>query len=540
LSASAIDVGALVDALSLPAVLVGADDGLLALNDAARRLFTEGSRLPGRHFRDLAVLYEIPGLRPALEDVKVGATSRVVSGIVRNADRHHVPLDVALTPVTGPDGVVSAVLLTVTDRSDHSALVTELELLSAEHAEMLAREDENTARLESLNGELEVANTELEVANEDLREQVRKLAAAEAADIRKNQFLAMLAHELRNPLGGAVNALHVIQQIAGQNRRIQQAVRIAQRQLRHEARLLDDLLDVSRIILGKIAVESEPLDLRASVRAAVEGAEHAARARALDLRVTVPDEPLVITGDATRLEQCLGNLLSNAVKFTPPGGTVAIQAARRDADAVITVRDSGVGIPGEMLGRVFDLFVQAGPALARGQGGLGIGLTLVRHLVDLQGGSVVARSPGPGRGSEFEIRLPLSGTLAAPPPEVELVVRPRRILLVEDNRDAREMLRVMLEMAGHAVLETGDGVAAIQMASESAPDVVLLDIGLPDVDGFEVARRIRARLGASVRLIGLSGYGDSEARRAGQEAGFDVHLVKPVPPDVLLRSLDEP
>jgi two-component system CheB/CheR fusion protein len=427
---------------------------------------------------------------------------------------------------------VAAVLLTAADRSDLWGMRSEHEALRAEHAEMLARQALDAEEMRTLNEELEAANAEL-------RAQVRQLAAAEEADIRKNQFLAMLAHELRNPLGAAVNALHIIQRIAGVDRQIQHAVRIAGRQLEHEARLLDDLLDVSRIILGKITVDMQVVDLRATIGAAVESADHVARGRALDVRVDLPEEPLAVAGDATRLEQCLGNLLSNATKFTPAGGTVTVRARREDGWAVVTVSDSGIGIPDEMLGRVFDLFVQADPSLGRTQGGLGIGLTLVKHLVELQGGGVVARSAGPGKGSEFEIRLPLGEQVRAIPAAPPVAAaRSRRVLVVEDNRDAREMLRAVLELNGHTVLDAGDGAAAIRVASESAPEVVVLDIGLPDLDGFEVARRIRARLGATTRLVGLSGYGDEEARRTGRDAGFDVHLIKPVSPEVLLRSLD--
>jgi signal transduction histidine kinase/CheY-like chemotaxis protein len=527
-----LDVRAVVDALPLPALLIGLHDGLLAANDAARRLFAPAPGLAGKSFKELAVSYEVSGLRLALERVKVGEPGTTLSATVRAGDAREVPLDLTLVPVPGPNGGVGAVLLTAADSSDFRGLRGEYESLRAEHATMLARQDQDAAELQALNEELEAANVEL-------RAQVRQLAAAEEADIRKNQFLAMLAHELRNPLGAAVNALHIIHRFTGGDRQIEHAVRIAERQLEHEARLLDDLLDVSRIILGKIAVETRVVDLRATIGAAVESADHVARGRALDVRVHLPDEPLAVAGDATRLEQCLGNLLSNAAKFTPAGGTVTVRARREGGRAVVSVSDSGIGIPDEMLGRVFDLFMQGDPSLGRAQGGLGIGLTLVKYLVELQGGSVVARSAGPGKGSEFEIRLPLTEQAQAiPAPPTVAAARSRRVLVVEDNRDAREMLRTVLELNGHTVLDAGDGAAAIRLAGESAPDVVVLDIGLPDLDGFEVARRIRARLGATTRLVGLSGYGDEEARRTGRDAGFDVHLVKPVSPEVLLRSLD--
>jgi signal transduction histidine kinase len=515
-----------VEALAVPALLIGTDDDILA-----GELFGPGSTAARRKFKELPASWVILGLRALVQGVKTNAASSTLTDVSWAAGREH-NLDLTAAPVSDGDGRVRAVLLTAVDRSDQLAARSELEELRAEHGELQARYDASAAELQS-------TNEELASANEELRQQVSHLAAAEEADIRKNQFLAMLAHELRNPLAAALNALHVIRRAAPAVRPVQQAVRIAERQLRHEARLLDDLLDVSRIVLGKVAVDRRSVELRDIVRTAVEGADHAVRARALQVSVKLGDEPLVVTGDATRLEQCVGNLLSNAVKFTPPGGTVSIRAGRDGSAAVVTVRDSGVGISPDMLERVFDLFTQGDPSLARAQGGLGIGLTLVRHLVDLQGGRVSARSEGRGHGSEFEIRLPLSDAPAdVPAPETEPATGPRRILIVDDNRDAREMLRAVLELHGHIVSDTGDGTAAVRLATESAPDIVVCDIGLPDLDGFEVARRIRRRRGADVRLVALSGYGDEDARRTAREAGFDAHLVKPVPSAALLRALD--
>jgi signal transduction histidine kinase len=525
-----VGVRALVDALPLPALLIGLDDHLLATNETGRRLFSLGPS--SKNFKDLAVSYGVTGLRRPLESVKVGGPAATLEATLRSGEAREVPLALTLAPVPGSDGRVAAVLLTAVDRSDLLGLRSAHEALQFEHAEMMAQQAQDAAELQALNDELEAANVEL-------RAQVRELAAAEEADIRKNQFLAMLAHELRNPLGAAVNALHIIHRVAGADRQILHAARIAERQLKHEARLLDDLLDVSRIILGKIVVQTQVVDLRANVGAAVESIDHVARVRALQVRVYLPDEALAVVGDPTRLEQCLGNLLNNAVKFTPVGGTVTVRARREGGRAVVTVSDSGIGIPREMLGRVFDLFTQADPSLGRVQGGLGIGLTLVKHLVELQGGSVVARSAGAGKGSEFEIHLPLTEKIPAiPTPPAVGGGRPRRVLVVEDNRDAREMLRIVLELSGHTVLEAADGAAAIRVAGESAPEVVVLDIGLPDLDGFEVARRIRARLGTTTWLVGLSGYGDDEARRNGRDAGFDAHLIKPVSPEMLLQSLE--
>jgi two-component system, sensor histidine kinase len=506
-SASSLPAAAaLVAALPCAAVLVGPDDTLLAGNPAALDLFAHPGQtsLPGV-FKDLDAAQRIVGLRAAVDEARRNGAPVILSAVEwRNGS-----VDVTVSPVESGGGGV--------------ALVTAIQ---SRWRPAVAHE------------ELETLNEELRTANEALAEQVRQLAEAEAADARKNQFMAMLAHELRNPLGAVVNALHVISRLAPGDRQVAHAVRIAERQLRHEARLLDDLLDVSRIVLNKITLRPRPLDLRDSIRSVVEGAALGIQSQALTLTVELPSAPLTVAGDATRLEQCIGNLLSNAIKFTPAGGRIRVGARRENAQAVVIVADEGVGIAPELLERVFDLFAQGDASLARSRGGLGIGLTLVRRLVDLHGGRVTARSAGPGRGSEFEIRLPLvedTGATAAAPPAP--ATGSLRVLVIEDNRDAREMLRLVLEMEGHSVVETGDAASAVRLAAENAPDVVIIDVGLPDIDGFEVARRIRGRLGADVRLIAVTGYGDAEAHTRGREAGFDAHLIKPVEPAMLLRTL---
>jgi CheY-like chemotaxis protein len=359
----------------------------------------------------------------------------------------------------------------------------------------------------------------------------------EPANILK--FLAMLAHELRNPLGPVVSALHVIRAQVGDDAQLRRVLQIADRQLRHQARLLDDLLDVSRVVHDKVVLKIEPVDLVALVRQAVDDSTPAIQGRAHAVELRLPDQPVVVGGDATRLEQVLRNLLGNAVKFTPPGGRISVAVARERETAVVTVSDTGVGIAADMQSRVFDLFVQGDPSLARSQGGLGIGLTLVRRLVELHGGTVRASSAGPQRGSTFEVRVPLGATAsaAATAPVPEPVARALRILLVEDSADAREALGKLLERDGHSVKVSPDGLTAVRVAAETAPDVVLVDIGLPGMNGYEVARRIRRRLGPSVRLIALTGYGDAEARRRTRDAGFDGHLVKPVFPETLVRAL---
>jgi two-component system, sensor histidine kinase len=527
-SLAAVGARRLIEALPYPVLLIGPDDTLLAHNEPALTLWlrSRSSEVP-RTFGELSRLLPIPDLDVTVAKAMRGGPRVTLPGISGTPAGRHVVLDITVDPLTDDRGVVVAVLISVLDRSKAEEL----------RAEYRAERE----ALDQANAELHLLNEELRDANERAQEQIRRLQAAEEADIRKDQFLAMLAHELRNPLGAVVNALQIIQRLTRGDRNVVQAVRIAQRQLQNEARLLDDLLDVSRIVLGKITVRTEAVDLRDTIRTVIDGSAFAVESGALQVTVDTPEEPLTVMGDPTRLEQCVGNLVSNAIKFTSAGGRVAVRARRRDAEAVVTVSDSGVGMRPETLERVFGLFEQGEPSLARARGGLGIGLTLTRRLVELHGGSVTARSGGPGHGSEFEIVLPLTLDASAPRPEPTAAApaspAARRILIVEDNRDAREMLRTMLELDGHTVVQAGDGLSAIRLAVETVPDVVLMDIGLPELDGFEVARRIRARLGASIRLVALSGYGDPEARDQARRAGFDAHLVKPVAPDELTRLL---
>jgi signal transduction histidine kinase len=353
------------------------------------------------------------------------------------------------------------------------------------------------------------------------------------------RFLAMLAHELRNPLGPVVSALHVLRQRIGDDASLHRLVSIADRQLRHQARLIDDLLEVSRVVHDKVVIKVEAVKLDALVRQAVDAHAFAARSRAHRVDTLLPDEPVVVGGDSMRLEQVVRNLLANAVKFTPPGGRITVTVAREADSAVVTVSDTGIGISADMLPRVFDLFVQGDVSLARAQGGLGIGLTLVRRLVELHGGSVHASSAGANEGSTFEVRLPCAteGAVSAAPASGRQPVRPLRIVLIEDNADARQALGRLLELDGHNVRVASNGPTGVRTATETAPDVVLVDIGLPGMDGYEVARRLRRRLGSSVRLVALTGYGDTDARRRSAEAGFDGHLVKPVFPENLARAL---
>jgi PAS domain S-box-containing protein len=360
-------------------------------------------------------------------------------------------------------------------------------------------------------------------------------AAAERANRAKDEFLAMLGHELRNPLSAIGSAVAVLERVRVEDLRGQRATQIIARQTQHLARLMDDLLDVGRVVTGKITLERRPMDLLAASRRAVATLRAAGVTERHD--VAVDGHPVWVNGDATRLEQVVTNLVSNALKFTPPGGTIRVWISVEDGDAVVRVSDTGVGMSGDLLPRVFDLFVQGEQPPERASGGLGIGLTLVRQLVELHGGRVEARSAGAGQGSVFTLRLPRATPPAGDSGRASGETRTsRRILVVEDNADARDMLLALLTLEHHEVFTASDGPAGVDAALRERPDLALIDIGLPGLNGYEVARRIRAtEPGRTMKLIALTGYGQSEDMRQAREAGFDLHLVKPVD----LRRLDE-
>jgi CheY-like chemotaxis protein/two-component sensor histidine kinase len=364
-----------------------------------------------------------------------------------------------------------------------------------------------------------------------------ELAQTQRLDRAKHEFLAMLAHELRNPLAPILNAMHVLHRHAPSETTIQRARLIVERQVRHLARLLDDLLDLSRVTQGTIELRREPVDLVKVALEALEMAEPVTRHGRHTVRTDFAPGGVVVEGDRARLLQVVSNLLTNAAKYTGPHGTITASVHTSGDEAVVGVKDTGIGIPREMLSRVFDLFMQVEPSLDRARGGLGIGLTLVRRIVEMHGGSVVADSGGPGMGSEFTIRLPCSA--AAPPaqaePDAGAAASQLRVLVVEDNGDSRDMLRTALQMDGHHVMAAGDGLDAAVIAADFEPDVVLLDIGLPGIDGYEVARRLRRILGRRAVIVALTGYGDEEARRRIAAAGLDLHLLKPIAPEDLGR-----
>ncbi len=380
----------------------------------------------------------------------------------------------------------------------------------------------------------------------DITERKHMEDALKENDRRKDEFLAMLAHELRNPLAPIRHAAEVLKVTTPGDPNQQWARGVIERQTQHITRLVDDLLDVSRIARGKITLRPERFAVASVIERAVEAIRPVAEGRRQSLSVALPSASLEVEGDVTRLVQVLSNLLSNASKFNHDGGQISVTAAQEGTQVAIRVADDGIGIPAELMPRVFELFTQSDRSLDRSQGGLGIGLTLVRLLVDQHGGTVEARSDGPGRGSEFVVRLPLAaadGTTtravaaaAVPAP----AARPaKRVLVVEDNEDAAETLRMILALHGYEVEVAYDGPSAIEAAPRFQPQVMVCDIGLPNMNGYEVARQVRALPNVErPTLIALSGYGQEEDRRRGREAGFDYHLVKPVEPHALFALLD--
>jgi signal transduction histidine kinase/DNA-binding response OmpR family regulator len=384
----------------------------------------------------------------------------------------------------------------------------------------------------SLYGALQVEIAERRQAESRLEESSR----------RKDEFLAMLSHELRNPLAPIRNALEVIRLVAPAEPKLHWAADVTDRQVRQLTRLVDELLEVARISQGKIVLQPQRLDLVALVAQCVETQRDAMVARRQTLTLSLPGEPVNLNGDATRLAQVVNNLLTNAVKYTPDGGTISVSVAREGGDALLEVGDDGIGIDAELLPHVFELFEQGKRALDRTDGGLGVGLTLVQRLVRLHEGEVVARSAGSGQGSLFQVRLPClpaaeSQPAPSTPPVAERVpaaARRRRILVVDDNVDVVETTLMLLSLSGHDVRSAKDGLQALRVAADFLPEVVLLDIGLPLMDGYEVARRLRqmAPLGGAL-LLALTGYGQQADRQRGREAGFDGHLLKPVDPHTL-------
>ena len=376
----------------------------------------------------------------------------------------------------------------------------------------------------------------------DITDRVRAVEALRDADRRKDEFLATLAHELRNPLAPISSGLHILRTGGGDPQISNTAREIMERQVAQMVRLVDDLLDVARITTGKVELRCEQVDLADAVKDAVETSRPWLEKNGQPLTLSLPDTPVYANADRTRLAQVFANLLNNSAKFSDRGQPIAVSLAQEDQDAVIRVRDAGVGIAREALPRIFDMFGQADSHDSRKGGGLGIGLSLVKRIAEMHGGSVEARSEGIGRGSEFVVRIP-SIAAARPdadrePPVVKVPMLKRRILVVDDNTDAAESLAALLAINGHETRMAHDGLRAVEEAKTFKPDVVFLDIGMPELDGHETARRIRQEpWGKDMVLVALTGWGQTEDRRRSQEAGFNHHLVKPADPTVVAKLI---
>ena len=391
-----------------------------------------------------------------------------------------------------------------------------------------------------------IERTHAEVQRAELL--ARERAAREAlkeADRRKDEFLALLAHELRNPLAPIGSAVQLLRLKGSDDPGIRWSRDVIERQVKHLTRLIDDLMDIGRITRNKLEIRRQRVELGDVIQAAIETSRPVIDERGHKLTVTLPPDPVHLSGDLVRLAQIFMNLLTNAAKYTEPNGSVTLSAElAADCEVIVTVKDNGVGIPADQLPLIFEMFFQADHALGRFQGGLGIGLSLVRRLVELHGGSVSARSDGPGRGSEFTVRLPVIATPANLLPagqgsdRVESIVVPRRILVADDNRDAAQSLAMLLQLMGHEVHVAHDGLEAVETLRRIRPDVALVDLAMPKLDGYDVCRRIRQEpWGKNVVVIALTGWGQEEDRRRTREAGLDGHMVKPADHNALAELL---
>ena len=419
-------------------------------------------------------------------------------------------------------------------------VITSLLKRAAAEKQQARREQEAAERTQ-----LRSALTALEIERKDLKAYLRQLAYdLTQADRDKDEFIATLAHELRNPLAPIRNGLQILQKADPDSSMVPLAKAMMERQVSLLVRLIDDLLDVSRVSRGKIELTYEQVDVKQIIERAIETSGPAIEAAQHTIRQIVPPQPLEIRADALRLTQVISNLLNNACKYSEPGKQIIISARQEGKQIRLSVKDEGIGISAEMMPKIFDMFTQAQRTLGRTEGGLGVGLTLVKQLVEMHGGSVRAISAGIGQGSEFILHLPISGNPMSHSsnhsPHTSTDMNTRRILVVDDNEDSALSLSLLFEITGDQTHTVHDGAAAVSAAESFHPDIILLDIGLPKMDGYEAAKAIRQQpWGQDMIIVALTGWGQQEDRRKSKAAGFNAHLVKPVDHDQLLQQLTE-
>jgi signal transduction histidine kinase len=527
----------IIDRAPLPLVEVeGSEHIVIHVNSAFCTLLGKSrAELLGKQFCEIA-----PGANacvPLLDQVY--QTGRAVTqALIDPHDGNGTAWLYAMWPALDPDDQAERVIIGLTKVSNPHQHVTDMnEALLI--AGLRAQESKETA--EDLATNLEAEIVERKRAEQKLREAIERLAVT---DRNKDEFLAMLAHELRNPLAPIKNAAEILRMSGSKDATIVRAQTIIERQADHLAKLVDELLDLSRVQKGKIRLDRVHVDLGAAVLNAVDSCEEVIKTHHHTVTTDLPAAPVHIDADRTRIDQVLVNLITNAAKYTAPGGAIHITVRRELEMAVVRIRDTGIGLAPESLPHVFELFSQVEQSLARSQGGLGLGLKLVKELVELHGGEVEARSEGLGKGSEFIVRLPALKTSEpaavseAPAPAV--IAGRKRILVVDDAADNRETMEMLLTKYGHSVEVAEDGEEAVEKALEGRPDVAFVDIGLPKLDGYEVAKEIRRRPGGDrIVLIALSGYGQPEDKRMALEAGFDAHLTKPVRSGIFKQLLSE-
>ena len=494
----------LLESMAHGAAIVDADGRIAYCNRSLAELFRRSrDEVTGSHWRDYLSGPDALGLADAMREVSERTSGRV-EVLVQRPGASPQPIEIVIHP-----SPIRAIFCFVIMDLGPRRLIQDL----VETRKRLSESDAKYRRLYA-----------------ELREEER----------RKDEFLAVLAHELRNPLAPLRNALHLLRTEPSRDV-AEQARAIMERQLDSVVRLVDDILDVSRLMSGKVALRTEPLELASVFARAVDVIRAQVEVQGQELIVALPEEPIQFEGDEVRIAQAIGNILSNAVKYTDKGGRIFLSGERDQDRIVIRVRDTGIGIPPDVLPRVFDLFVQADRSLTRSQGGLGIGLTLVKRLVEMHGGRVQAASDGLGRGCEFTVILPTASTGEVGGDDERrdegVSIASRRVLVVEDDQDSAQSLAMLLQIWGHRVEIAVDGHQALDAARTFEPEIVLLDIGIPGLDGYEVAARLRSEHGAELKLIALTGYGREDDRRRSRDAGFDRHMTKPLEPSRLRDML---